>query len=233
MKLLIRVFGFAGLLLLTMLPIVMIGVFSGFNPLFKSKGFYPVLLAVECLLFAVAAWGALAALKAVLRKQTRPDPWPAAVRPPLHLWLVSGGCLLLILALSPLYDWLAPWHGGGSINELGNQQGLMLMLAQLPWLLALHVVLFAPLAEELLFRGVFFNAFPKGWHSRLRWLLPTASALLFALLHSLPNHPGFVLYFLMGWLFGGLYLYTRRLRYPVAVHMLNNTLGFAALYFQA
>jgi len=87
----------------------------------------------------------------------------------------------------------------------------------------------APLMEEVLFRGVLFNAMK-------RYSLPLAyvgSSLVFALLHGTVLH--LYVAFVMGLAFALIYQYTGKLRYSVLAHVFANllTLVFSAMVLPA
>lgn len=86
-------------------------------------------------------------------------------------------------------------------------------------ILAPWIVLLAPWAEEVFFRGYALPFIGRG-------LGPVTgvglSAVLFALIHW--NPPGFASYFAMGCVLGALYLRTGRLWVPVIAHAIHNGL---------
>ncbi|MGI8934299.1 MAG: CPBP family intramembrane glutamic endopeptidase [Phormidesmis sp.] len=95
--------------------------------------------------------------------------------------------------------------GGGNSSYPQLYDVLMLFL----------LVIYAPLVEELVFRGILLQRWSTKWG--LRWGL-VASSLLFGLLHV--NNPlGLTLF---GLVMGLLYVQTRSLWVPVACHSLNN-----------
>lgn len=218
-------FAFLGLLLLINLPIVLLTLLVQFGSGLNAGAFRSAFFLIGGLLYAFSAAGTAFWLWRIYRRRSsrngsRPLP------PKRPLWW-SAAYLGLLLAWSPLYNALASalgWHG---IDNLANQQTLAALFAHMPLLLGVHIILFAPLAEELLFRGLFFSAFPQTGRRGTPYAALVLSSLLFAALHALPADPGFLLYFGMGGILGGAYLHTRRLRYPILIHMLNNLLGLA------
>lgn len=149
---------------------------------------------------------------------------PISPRPAIT---ASISALLAILSVGPIYDALAVFFGiSTGSHDIANQQALAQMIVHVPILAALHIIIYAPLSEEILFRGLFLRLAPH---------FPTAmmfiSAILFASLHAAPNSWDFVPYFIMGSIFGALYLYTGQLRYSLAVHAINNLFGYIALWF--
>ena len=87
------------------------------------------------------------------------------------------------------------------------------------WAKVLFMTVLAPLAEELLFRRALIDRMrPYGER-----LAVVTSALMFALFHG--NFSQFFYAFLLGLLFGYVYLRTGRLRWSLLLHMLVNLLG--------
>ncbi|OAM29152.1 MULTISPECIES: CPBP family intramembrane glutamic endopeptidase [Eikenella] len=146
--------------------------------------------------------------------------------------LLAAGYLLLLLAVGPLYESLMRALGVDvGVDNLANQQILLHLVRQLPLPMVLYIVLLAPLLEELLLRGIFFQSFgvPHGRGKRLALL--AASAFVFGSLHNPPAEPAFLLYFSMGLVLGGAYLHTKDLKYPVLIHMLNNAISLVSAFW--
>jgi len=89
----------------------------------------------------------------------------------------------------------------------------------------LVVVVLAPLAEEVLFRGVVLSALYRRWGTAVAIL---GSSVLFSAMHVSPVAivPVFVLALILGWLF----VRTRSLTVCVVAHSVFNGVGLAALY---
>ena len=83
-----------------------------------------------------------------------------------------------------------------------------------------------PLLEELLFRGVILGGLLR---SQRPWVAIGQSALLFGLIHFNPAQS--VSAALLGLLLGWLYYRTRSLGLCIALHALNNGIGFAAMHW--
>ena len=147
------------------------------------------------------------------------------------LW--AAGYIALMLAINPLYEILMAALGvESSVDNLQNQLIIMEMLQRAPLTMAAYIVLFAPILEELLLRGIFFQSFGSIANRGKRWLLLVLSAFVFGSLHSLPMHYDFLLYFAMGLVLGAAYLHTKDLKYPILIHMVNNALGLAGMLFE-
>lgn len=84
------------------------------------------------------------------------------------------------------------------------------------------VCLFAPLVEEMVFRGAVLRSLLDGMKSR--WGAIAVSALLFALVHMNPAQMPYA--FLAGLFLGWIYSRTRSIVLGVAFHWVNNTLVY-------
>ena len=147
------------------------------------------------------------------------------------LW--AAGYIALMLATNPLYEMLMAALGvESSVDNLRNQRMVMEMLQRAPLTMTAYIVLFAPILEELLLRGIFFQSFGSIENRGKRWLLLVLSAFVFGSLHSLPVHYDFLLYFAMGLVLGAAYLHAKDLKYPILIHMVNNALGLAGVLFE-
>ena len=147
------------------------------------------------------------------------------------LW--AAGYIALMLATNPLYEMLMAALGmESSVDNLRNQRMVMEMLQRAPLMMTAYIVLFAPILEELLLRGIFFQSFGSIENRGKRWLLLVLSAFIFGSLHSPPVHYDFLLYFAMGLVLGAAYLHTKDLKYPILIHMVNNALGLAGMLFE-
>jgi len=91
-----------------------------------------------------------------------------------------------------------------------------------PWLVVLAVVILAPIAEEVFFRGVVFNAWLRE-HGR-RWAIIGSSA-LFALIHA--SVVAVVPIFLLGLALAWVYQRTGNLLAPIAMHATVNGISVA------
>jgi membrane protease YdiL (CAAX protease family) len=93
-------------------------------------------------------------------------------------------------------------------------------------LLALVVVLGAPLVEELVYRGLLQGAFTRKWNE---WAGVVMVAVWFAIVHFQPvETPGL---FLVGLILGACALRTRRLGMNVFAHMAFNATGLLVVAF--
>lgn len=91
-----------------------------------------------------------------------------------------------------------------------------------PWLVVVAVVILAPIAEELFFRGIAFNAWLRERGRRFAYI---GSAALFALIHA--SLVSLLPIFLLGLAFAWAYRRTRSLVAPIAMHATFNGISVA------
>lgn len=194
---------------------------------------WPVLL-LEVAVFSAMTAATFAALYFFYRKTLFSDGLFAQREPFWQAGKIGFSATLAVAmaGLPVLYHKLFLW-AGTDIGTPPNQEIVIEMIKMLPPILGiLYVVVFAPVAEELLFRGLVFNLFgrlDKRWQQAAVLLL---SSLLFALPHLPEIDEWAGMYVLMGLVMGAVYLKTRDIRYPIAVHMFNNTVALAVIYAQ-
>lgn len=138
-----------------------------------------------------------------------------------HFWkyLLWGllGCFLLLVLETILANLQVP--------DSANQQVLEVSFTQSPIIFSLLVTVFAPLSEELLYRGFFFNYFFRKNDGIVVITGVVANALLFALLHDTTFTLVTIPYLLMGALFAYSYRKSGDLKVPMALHFANNLLA--------
>jgi membrane protease YdiL (CAAX protease family) len=124
----------------------------------------------------------------------------------------------LIIAVQFLFIRLS----GGGVSQ--NQAELNKYTAQSS-IFKILIGLVAPIYEELIFRGMFFNIFFTKEKPANKWLGIIVCGLVFGLAHD----PGFTKYIVVYWALGCIlswvYLQTKDLRYSMIAHMLNNLIG--------
>ena len=92
-------------------------------------------------------------------------------------------------------------------------------------LLFLVAAVFAPLFEEVFFRGVLLNAL---WaRTGNRWIGIVVSALVFSVLHP-QLYLGWIAVFVIGLMLGGVFVERRSLLPCIWMHALNNTVALVA-----
>lgn len=140
-----------------------------------------------------------------------PGPDPAgAIRSGLGWGVVAWiGASLVSYAVSFVFDAL-----GLDTDPQAAEQALATIE---PWLAVLAIVVLAPIAEEVFFRGVVFNAFLR--EGGRRWAL-VGSAALFAAIHL--SLVVFIPIFLLGLALAWVYDRTNNLLAPIAMHLVVN-----------
>ena len=149
---------------------------------------------------------------------------------PSNLWGLPGGIALQVavgLLLAPLVAWLGgddpPQQQVGEIIEDASGAGSTVLIV-------VAVVIFAPLVEELLYRGLLLS-----WLQRVMpvWGAISISALVFAGVHLLDPNAWLVVpgLFLIGMALGYAALRTGSLGLPIMLHAgINLTAVLLALY---
>ena len=223
---LVSVLRLIGLLMLMQVLPLLVLLLSGMGKSIAAQ-------AVAALLFTVAAVAMCRLCLQLYRKQADGyfQDWQSRFSGKKLLW--AAGYIALMLAINPLYEMLMAVLGmESSVDNLRNQRMVMEMLQRAPLTMSAYILLFAPVLEELLLRGIFFQSFGSIENRGKRWLLLVLSAFVFGSLHGLPVHYDFLLYFAMGLVLGAAYLHTKDLKYPILIHMVNNALGLAGMLFE-
>ncbi|TMB50712.1 MAG: CPBP family intramembrane metalloprotease [Chloroflexi bacterium] len=117
------------------------------------------------------------------------------------------------------------------INPAGQQE-VTNMARQLPVPVAVvTIAILAPIAEELFFRGLVFNAWEREYGTRSALI---GAALLFGLAHVPGGTPlAVVVVFLLGLVLTGVYAWTRNLATTIGIHAAFNLASVLALFFVA
>ncbi|MFZ2571157.1 MAG: CPBP family intramembrane glutamic endopeptidase, partial [Streptococcus suis] len=118
------------------------------------------------------------------------------------------------------------------VSESQNQTLVIQFVSAYPLVAFLAVVVFAPILEELIFRGLLATYFfPKMADMKTVSLYLIVTGCLFSLVHVPATIPQFLIYFTMGLNLGWLYLIRRDIRYPMALHMINNGISYLMILF--
>ena len=108
-----------------------------------------------------------------------------------------------------------------------NQQIAIDLTLSQPLFSFFAVVIFAPLTEELIFRGMLARyLFPKQDNSKQTLLFLLVSSVLFALIHSPGTLQQFLVYSSLGFSLGLAYISRKGLVYSISLHALNNLVSF-------
>ena len=133
-----------------------------------------------------------------------------------YIWLPTLVLLVAIAAQFFLPD-----------DPSANQQTVSQLTLAQPVFGFFMVVVFAPLTEELIFRGVLARyLFPKQDNSKQTALFLLVSSILFALIHFPGDVQQFFVYFSLGFSLGLAYISRKGLLYSISLHALNNLIGF-------
>ena len=108
-----------------------------------------------------------------------------------------------------------------------NQQTATDLTLTQPLFSFFATVIFAPLTEELIFRGMLARyLFPKQDSSKQTLLFLLVSSLIFALIHFPGDVQQFFVYFSLGFSLGLAYISRKGLAYSISLHALNNLVSF-------
>ena len=133
-----------------------------------------------------------------------------------YIWLPTLVLLVAITAQFFLPD-------DPSVNQ---QTATDLTLAQ-PLFSFFAINIFAPLTEELIFRGMLARyLFPKQDNSKQTLLFLLVTSVLFALIHSPGTLQQFLVYASLGFSLGLAYISRKGLVYSISLHALNNLVSF-------
>jgi len=178
---LVSVLRLIGLLMLMQVLPLLVLLLSGMGKSLAAQ-------ALAALLFTVAAVAMCRLCLQIYRKQADGyfQDWQSRFSGKKLLW--AAGYIALMLATNPLYEMLMAALGmESSVDNLRNQRMVMEMLQRAPLTMTAYIVLFAPVLEELLLRGIFFQSFGSIENRGKRWLLLGLSALVFCRPRSPPK----------------------------------------------
>lgn len=133
-----------------------------------------------------------------------------------YIWLPTLVLLVAITAQFYLPD-----------DPSANQQTVSQLTLAQPAFGFFMVVVFAPLTEELIFRGMLARyLFPKQDNMKQIALFLLVSSVLFALIHFPGTLQQFFVYASLGLSLGLAYVSRKGLLYSISLHALNNLIGF-------
>lgn len=112
-----------------------------------------------------------------------------------------------------------------ALPQSANQQTVVEFSKAMPVWMALDAIVFAPIIEEILFRGFFFNWFFNSSDKRIQLLGVFFSGAVFGAVHDISSFLGWLVYAVMGWLLALTYAYTKDIRYNIGLHMFNNLIS--------
>jgi|GEM_PF-390932 len=160
------------------------------------------------------------------------NAYQALIRRPWFHLKVALTSLGLMLVSSMLMNYLAVTLSGQT-NSF-NQNEIIKVMSSMPLLIFIQALIFAPLLEELMFRGLFYGLL----RNISKPLALTLSSLLFGLAHLSASLMAFQwtdlwflpTYALLGFFLALAYERTHSIYTSMLVHFLNNLIGLYAIY---
>lgn len=112
-------------------------------------------------------------------------------------------------------------------TEASNQVAIESLFDYIPvWVMFIIIVIVAPIAEEVLFRGLFLFS---GKELTPSWFRVLLSAVLFAIVHQPNNIPAVYSYLSMGIMFSYASKRTQSVEAAMVYHFLNNLMAFFSM----
>lgn len=174
-------------------------------------------------IFAIAlCLAVMAGLEAIYRSKKQPSPWGLGQRGlSVKDMLVVFCGVFVMLGLQVINVSVAGTGTSQNQAELNKLTSL-----STPLIYSMFIVV-APVCEEIIFRGLFFKLFDLkkegiGW----KILGVALSGLLFALAHDLNFDKFLPLYWMMGAILAGIYVYSKNLTDSILVHAITNAIPF-------
>lgn len=132
---------------------------------------------------------------------------------------------ILLYIVFVMFQFLVP------VSESPNQKLVVEFVRFYPVIAFFSVVIFAPILEELIFRGVLGTYFfPKMSNMKSVGLYLVVTGVIFSIIHAPATIPQFLIYLTMGINLGWIYLIKRDIRYPIVLHFINNFLSFLLIF---
>lgn len=138
-----------------------------------------------------------------------------AVRFYAFIYIIQLIFTIIITIVAP--DYIQPANQAAVESMVQDMGGILIFI---------NIVILTPITEEYLLRGLIMKyTFPS-----LPIVGAAVAAVVFTLLHGPENWIDFLLYYIMSIGFTMTYLYTRRLEYPIILHIIQNFIGFIAIH---
>lgn len=129
----------------------------------------------------------------------------------------------IVIAISQFIIMRLLTKSSANQSEIGN------ILNNSGQVFLLNLVIIAPISEELIFRGMFFNTFFAKPTKFNLWAGGIIDGFLFGYIHA-----GLSIqissYWIMGIVFSLIYLYTKDIKYSILAHVLNNCLAAIMMF---
>ncbi|MDF7682440.1 type II CAAX endopeptidase family protein [Lactobacillus sp. ESL0679] len=140
-----------------------------------------------------------------------------------HRLLIMLFSLILIVVCSYTLQILL---GVTSQNTSANQATLDKISLQAGGLFIPMVCIIAPICEETIFRGLFFNTFFMKESKISKWLGIIFSGFVFGYMHDPSITKFIIIYWALGCILAWVYTSTKDLRYSMLTHMFYNSLPY-------
>src|SRR6056297_2183091 len=204
-----------GILLLFILISMLTGMIVAVGNLSNNERLITILTSFS---YLIAAGGTLLI---IIRQKKRIQPdYPVFVNKrthPVTIIFSLLSALAIIILSEPLISMLPVSDFYKEMITRLNQKGISILLM---------TVVFAPVLEELIVRGIILEGFLRNYSP---WTAIILSSLIFGILHF--NLVQFVGAFILGMFIGWVYYQTRNLLLPVLIHFTNNLLSYILVYF--
>jgi hypothetical protein len=146
-----------------------------------------------------------------------------------------GITLPLMLGTSMVLNYVITTLTG--LDGSQNQGELIKIFGDYPLLLVFQALIFAPIVEELMYRGLLFGMLQK----RSQMFAILFSSFFFGMAHIYPSlfdgqYMDLVFlptYFMLGFWLNHAYIKSRSLYTPVLIHFVNNAIGVFAIYLSS
>lgn len=133
--------------------------------------------------------------------------------------------MILMVVLWAVFLFLQTWYTNQfGISTSENQSVINQLFKNMPVWTFIDGVVIAPIMEELIFRGLFFELFFRKNERATKVIGVIVNGIMFGALHD--TGLSFPIYALMGILLAWTYVYTKDVKYGMAIHVLNNFIAF-------
>lgn len=216
MRRFLRLLGNLGIMILSFVGYALIQTLYVVPDKMKITPWHGLLIA---LLTVFAIWAMFALYKYQLSKE---NDWFFNAKPHWN-WrriVIALGAFFLIMVAQVCFIKL--W---GTNVTSANQAELEAIQSKANPVFNLLIVIVAPICEEIIFRGMFFNTFFPDENKTAKIAGIILSGFVFAFCHD-PSLSKFIfLYWVMGSILAWTYVTTKDLRYSILAHVLNNLMG--------
>ncbi|MBU3851853.1 MAG: CPBP family intramembrane metalloprotease [Candidatus Paralactobacillus gallistercoris] len=110
-------------------------------------------------------------------------------------------------------------------NDSANQQMVNQLTQGNPQAMFWFGVIFAPIMEELIFRGFFFNYFFKHMHGKSALLAIIIDGCIFGCMHEQTHFMSWLVYAILGCILATCYYRSKNIYVSMSVHILNNLIA--------